>query len=91
MKVLFTQLVENIKEEIGEVLSKTTESSTPSNIIDPLFAELYVGPLINVPLLEPTIFLHVVDPEIYELGFAASKYNTKPSVTIFGATVPAIV
>jgi hypothetical protein len=60
-------------------------SLTPSKTILPPFVELNVGPFINVPLL---LFLdkslHIVPVVGYERVFAASKYNTSPSVIIFG-------
>jgi hypothetical protein len=60
-------------------------SSTPSKTILPPFAELKVGPLVNVPLFPPLDKSdHTVPEPGYDLVLAASKHNTNPSVIIFG-------
>ena len=47
-----------------ELLPRLAESFTPSNIIDPPLALLYVGPLVNAPLFPLLeISLQVVEPD----------------------------
>ena len=51
----------------------------------PPFAELKVGPFVNVPLFPyPDLSNQVVDPDWYDLVLAASSDSTNPSVTVCG-------
>jgi hypothetical protein len=57
----------------------------------PPFAALNIGPF-NVPLFPPRDkSVQAVEPLTYERVFAASKYNTNPSVTILGEKLNAIL
>ena len=80
-KLKLNEFVKDVKGGGVEII----QSSIPSNTILPPFAELYVGPFVNVPFLPLPLLSYQVVPVVgYDLELPASKYSTNPFVTICG-------